>query len=269
MGGSLALAARAAWPDVLIIGCDHEAELAEAERRGIVDRATRRVAELAEADVIVLATPVAAMVELIPQIGAMGSNAAVTDVGSTKRDVMAAASRARLRRFVGGHPMAGSERGGLQEARADLFRERPWMLVAEHEAREAVGPVIERFVRQLGAVPQWIDAAAHDRVVAYISHVPQLLAVALMNATADAIGGSGLEAAGRAFKEMTRLASSPADLWHGILSGNADNVAVALEDVLSHLPHEDEIASARWVDEAFARAHASRMRMVSDDVDAE
>lgn len=269
IGGSVALAARAAWPAVTVVGCDREAELAEAVRRGIVDRAAHAIAELAEVDAIVLATPVAVMVDRLPEIAALSSPAVVTDVGSTKRGVMAAAVRAGVSRFVGGHPMAGGERGGVEQARADLFHGRPWMLVAGASAADACGRDVETFVRALGAIPQWIDAETHDRVVAYISHVPQLLAVALMNATVDALGDRGLLAAGRAFTEMTRLASSPPDLWQGILSGNIDNVVVALEDVMAHLPHGGDLEQGRWIAEAFSRAHAGRMRLLHGDPDRE
>ncbi|MCC7008895.1 MAG: prephenate dehydrogenase/arogenate dehydrogenase family protein [Acidobacteria bacterium] len=269
IGGSVALAARARWADVELIGCDRGESLDEARQRTIADRYTDDVRDLAAADLIVLATPVAAMAGLMAAIRDLDVETIVTDVGSTKRRVMAAAAAAALPHFVGGHPMAGSEQGGLAHARPDLFDGRPWMLVAAAGEPGDDGRRVERFVRGLGAAPRWTDAQTHDRVVAYVSHAPQVLAVALMNATVDATGDRGLAASGRAFKEMTRLASSPADMWQAILADNADNVSAALRDVLDRLPHQTDLADGRWVQDAFARAHRCRARLMRGEFDPE
>jgi prephenate dehydrogenase len=181
----------------------------------------------------------------------------LTDVGSTKRDIMAAAARHRVPNFTGGHPIAGSEHGGRAYARADLFEGRPWLLV--HGSADASTETrLEQFVAGLGAIPLWLDASTHDRVIAYVSHVPQVLAVALMDAAAERIGPSGLGASGRAFAEMTRLASSPADLWEDILATNADFIGDALDEIVRRLPTSADLSERTWVRDIFTRAAAAR-----------
>jgi prephenate dehydrogenase len=257
IGGSIALGVRRAWPSATVLGCDRSPSIADAAIGAVVDEAVGRVDGLKDVDLIILAVPLGAMKELMQSIARLGTRAVITDVGSTKRQVMAAAEAAALSRFVGGHPMGGSERVGLDHARADMFDGRPWLLVRGGGSSDDVARV-ERFVVGLGALPQWTDADTHDRIVAYVSHLPQLVAVALMNAAKGAVGDDGLSAAGRAFSEMTRLASSPADLWQGILADNADFVTEALQRFVKCLPQDGQLDEGEWVREAFARARASR-----------
>jgi prephenate dehydrogenase len=183
----------------------------------------------------------------------------VTDVGSTKRSIIATATDVGLRPFVGGHPMAGGERPGLDQARADLFVDRPWLLVegtADADARARV----EAFARGLGARPSWMDAATHDRTVAYISHLPQVVAAALMHAADGALGTDGVTAAGPAFAEMTRLASSPPDMWTSVLADNADFVAEALAQFARDLPSIADLQSGAWARDVLSRAGDARTR---------
>jgi prephenate dehydrogenase len=259
IGGSIALAARTAWPRVTVTGLDRSAEVAAAAHRGIVHEIAADARGLIDCDLIVLATPLAVLVESLTEIAATGTGAVVTDVGSTKRDVMRAAADAGLVSFVGGHPMAGSERAGIGQARADVFEGRPWLLVEQSAGSDAHARV-ERFVAALGGVPQWIDAEQHDRTVAYISHLPQIVAVALMNAAQDSVGEPGLAASGRAFREMTRLASSPADMWEAVFSRNEDFVTEALERFSKSLPAAGDLTDPRWVRDAFGRADRARTR---------
>jgi prephenate dehydrogenase len=257
IGGSVALAARHAWPDVQVIGTPSRNGPLPA---GMVDRVTADVASIAnESDLIVLAMPVTAMPDAMRTIAATGSPAVVTDVGSTKRGVMTAAREAGLRAFVGGHPMAGGERPGATEARADLFVGRPWLLV-EGTASSADGARLEEFARALGAVTSWMPADLHDRTVAYVSHLPQIVASALMNAADAAVHTTGPNVAGNAFAEMTRLASSPADMWQGICAENADFVAEALRTFLAQLPQGPDLAAGTWVPDALSRSGGARDR---------
>ena len=259
IGGSIALATRTAWPGVTIVGLDRSPETAVAAHRGVAHEVVERVADLAGCDLILIAAPLPQIVEVLPEIAAARSHAVVTDVGSTKRRIMTAARAAGLSRFVGGHPMAGSEHAGLGHARGDIFEGRPWLLV-EQDAGADVHAALARFVQGLGGVPQWIDAETHDRTVAYISHLPQAIAIALMNAATDAVGESGLTAGGRAFNEMTRVASSPSGMWEAIFSQNGDFVAEALARFVQALPTEAHLRDAAWVREAFARAARARTR---------
>ncbi len=263
IGGSIALAIRARWPETTILGLDRPDRAAEALRRGAIDQ-TVALGDLAGADLVVLAVPPPAILELIPELAGLGSATVITDVASTKRQVVAAARAASLPAFVGGHPMAGTERAGIAHARADLFQARPWLLV-EGTGGPAAGALVERLVRGLGAAPQWIDADAHDRQAAYVSHLPHLVAVALMNAAADGIGREGLRMAGPAFGDMTRLASSPPDLWQDIVPANADFIMEALARFLEDLPVGLELSEQGRIREAFDRAGAARARWRGDD----
>jgi prephenate dehydrogenase len=263
IGGSVALAARRAWPDITITAFDEHAATAEAARRCGVDRTVDHLTGLDGCDLLLFAVPVSAMLGLLPQLTRFSHASVITDVGSTKREVVAAAQSAGLRQFIGGHPMAGRERGGLAYAIPDLFQHRPWLLVAADEttpaARQAARQ-IEQFVSGLGAAPQWIGAEEHDRAVAFVSHLPQIVSLALMNAAAGALDRRGLAAHGRAFDEMTRLASSPPDLWEGILTRNADHIAEALAAFVRNLPTREQLEDASWIKETFGRAAAARAR---------
>jgi prephenate dehydrogenase len=119
---------------------------------------------------------------------------------------------------------------------------------------------LQAFVEGLGATPHWIDADSHDRIVAYISHLPQLLATALMNVAGDEVGEAGAALSGAAFAEMTRLASSPASMWQSILTENADNVSEALRQFAARLPGSADLTGDVWVKATFDRAHEARMR---------
>jgi prephenate dehydrogenase len=153
----------------------------------------------------------------------------VTDVGSTKREVVAAATVLPPRlHFVGGHPLAGSAIGGLEAARLDLFQGRPWFLSESNE------PLTE-FVHGLGAHVHVIPPDEHDALVAYLSHLPQLAASALMHLVGERAGSDGLALAGRGLSDTTRLASSPVDIWRDIAATNPDNLARAIDELVDVL----------------------------------
>lgn len=246
---------RRAYPSVSIIGCDPQAG-ADAER--VVDQVVASADDLAHADLIVACVPVAELPRCLETIARTSTAALVTDVGSTKRGVMAAAAQAGLRAFVGGHPMAGSERPGLESARADLFAGRPWLLVKGSATADA-SAALEAFLGGLGARTMWMGAAEHDRAVAYVSHLPQLVAAALMNTAERATGETGAAVAGNAFAEMTRLASSPPAMWASVLGENADYVTEALEAFGRQLPGTRD-RPGEWVRAALERSGEARAR---------
>jgi prephenate dehydrogenase len=260
IGGSVAMAARAVWPSIRIRTFDPRNRPPDAAHRAVVDDVVPSLSDLAgTANLILLATPGEAMAPLIRDLADLKTAAVVTDAGSTKRPVMRAAAECALASFVGGHPMAGAERPGIAYARADLFSERPWLLV-KGAAADQVHVRLQAFVEGLGAKAHWIDADAHDRIVAYISHLPQLLATALMNVAGDEVGEAGAALSGAAFAEMTRLASSPASMWQSILTENADNVSEALRQFAARLPASGDLTGNAWVRDAFNRAHEGRTR---------
>ncbi len=259
MGGSIAAAASRAWPEVRIIGLDRAEVLSDARRRGWVHEGRASVGELADADLVVLATPIPHIVSAIEELGRVAPDVPVTDVGSTKRAIMRAARQAGLVKFVGGHPMAGGERGGLEHATPDLFSGRRWLVVPASEGAGETARLVEALARGVGAEPLRVDAEAHDHVMAYVSHLPQLLAVALANAASVTTGQGGLAMSGRALAEMTRLAASPPDLWQGIVESNADLVAEALDGLRAELDALDPRNGARdRLRESFVRSAAFR-----------
>jgi prephenate dehydrogenase len=239
IGGSIALAARRRWPSIAIVGVDRDDVLRLAADRRVIDEARPTVASLKDVDLIVLSTPIPAILDDVRTLGSVGTAAIVTDTGSTKRQIVDAAARAGLHRFVGGHPMAGAERGGLAHASASLFDDRPWLFVtgagADADADAAIPQALSAFVRGLGARPHSTDATTHDRTMAYVSHLPQLVSTTLMTEVGQAVGEDGLAHAGRGLMDLTRLASSPGDIWQGIIATNADFIGEAIDALTSEL----------------------------------
>jgi prephenate dehydrogenase len=237
IGGSIALAARQLWPKGLVIGVDNKDVLETAMRLHAIDVAADDPIVLAEADLVILAAPVRQNVELLGELEANVRQAAVvTDTGSTKRAIVEAARRLPQRfAFVGGHPLAGAAVRGLEHARPDLFHGRPWLFTP---TSDAAGPALDRlhtFVRHLGAVPSVMGVDAHDRLLAFLSHLPQLTASALMEAVGREVGEAGLALAGRGLLDTTRLASSPAGIWTDIAGTNADQIGPALDTLIALL----------------------------------
>lgn len=257
LGGSVALRARGEWPDARLTGFDRPDLLKEALRRGVIDAAAERIEGLAEADLIVLALPIDVMLGVVARLGRAGTGAIVTDVGSTKVHITDAARSHGIARFVGGHPMAGTEHSGLDHARVTMFDGRPWLLVPSGRSDDT-DTRVEAFVRALGAAPKWMDAATHDRTMAYVSHMVHVVSAVLMNVAADAVGADGLEIAGTSLTDMTRLAASPPALWQGILADNADLTAEALQRVAAALPTVADLEHGTWTRDAFTRAGAAR-----------
>ena len=261
IGGSIALAAREIWPTSLVIGVDNKDVLETAMRLHAIDVAADDPVVLAEADLVILAAPVRQNIVLL---GVLDENvrqaAVVTDVGSTKRAVVEAARALPPRfTFVGGHPLGGAAKGGLEHARPDLFQGRPWLLTPSGE-KDPGGSVekLSAFIRALGAEPRVMDVATHDRLLAYLSHLPQLTASALMGVVGEAVGPDGLALSGKGLAVTTRLASSPADIWKDIAATNADEIGPALDaliavlqDLRRDLPHGDKLVDVfgdaeRW-----------------------
>jgi prephenate dehydrogenase len=257
IGGSLALAARRAWPSALVIGVDRKDVVERAMRLHAVDVAADSPILLAEADVIVLAAPIRENIGLLGVLDEYVPQAAVvTDTGSTKREMVQAARSLPSRfTFVGGHPLGGSALGGLAHARADLFVGWPWILTPEEDT---AGPAVERlsaFARAMGAEPRIMAADAHDRLLAFLSHLPQLTASALMRVVGEAVGEQGLALAGRGLADTTRLASSPADIWRDIVASNADQVGLALDELIAALQAlREDLTTGERLTELFASA---------------
>jgi prephenate dehydrogenase len=258
IGGSIALAVRERWPSIRITAVDRPAVLAHAAGSGAIDRAAQGVGELAGMDLVVLAAPVEQNLRLLSDIAAiLGRGAAMTDVGGTKRDIVkaAAALPGSCAPFVGGHPIGGAEHGGFAFARADLFRGRPWILTPDGSAAAETVDRLARFIQSLGARPATMDADEHDRLMAFLSHLPQLTASALMDVVGEATDSSGLRLAGRGLVDSTRLASSPADVWRDVCAANSQDIGAALDRLIACLQQlRTGLADGETVDRVFERA---------------
>jgi prephenate dehydrogenase len=245
------LAVRERWPSIRIVGVDKPSVLAHALGSGAIERGVGSIDEIGAPDLVILAAPVRQNVELLHRLAALGGanrnaageraegsplrNTVVTDVGGTKRDIVSAAeSLGPAFPFIGGHPIGGAERGGFGFATPDLFAGRPWILTPQEQTPAEALTRVERFVTGLGARPARLTPHDHDRLMAYVSHLPQLSASALMTAVGSR-AGSGLRLAGRGLVDTTRLASSPASVWRDISTNNADFIGEALDTLITAL----------------------------------
>ena len=272
IGGSIALATRALWPTSLVVAVDNKDVLETAMRLHAIDVAADDLIVLAEVDLVVLAAPARQNIALLADLDEhVRTNAVVTDVSSTKRAIDRHARGLPERfTFIGGHPLAGAARSGLEHARPDLFRGRPWILTPSLEAtarrsgEEGALDTLTSFVRGLGAVPKIMTAEAHDRLVAGLSHLPQLAASALMQVVGQRVGDDGLALAGRGLADTTRLASSPAEIWKDIAATNADEIGPALDELIRVLTElRADLGSGDRLDEVFNEAQQWRERLRS------
>ena len=188
----------------------------------------RRAEAAAQCDLVVLAAPPATNLRLLRRLARVAPPGLVlTDVSSVKSDIVREAARLGLRGFVGGHPMAGTEKRGFAASSAGLFQGATWWLVPSRSAR--ANRSVRALVRDAGAHPVSTDAARHDRVMAFLSHAPQVVAWALFEAARrDPVARGHIRHAGPGFRDMTRLARSPRALWQDILAANRVEVRRAL-----------------------------------------
>ena len=234
IGGSVAMAIRERSPETRITAWDRNPEsLDRILEMGLADRTERdpfRAVE--EADLVVLCTPVGTMADLAAVFApGLRPDAFVTDAGSVKHPVVERLTPILGTRFVGAHPMAGSERSGIGAARKNLFEGAPCIVTPEAGSdSEAVGHVSD-FWTSLGCRVTRMPAAEHDRLVARISHLPHAVAFALVNLVLDTLPAGAQELAGGSFRDATRVASSDPSLWTGILTENRTEVAAALREM--------------------------------------
>lgn len=270
MGCSLGLALRRAGT-FHVIGYDPGEAGREALARGAVGTLAGSPKEaVAGADLVVLAMPAHVIVSEMAALSALvPAGSLVTDLAGSKEAILAAAA-AHLPSsvpFIGGHPMAGTERAGAGAGRGELFAGRPWVLCpGDGVARDALAR-LEALILSLGAVPVVMPAAHHDHLVATISHLPQLAAVALLRGVADGDHTREMLAlAGGGFRDMTRIGASPYEMWKGILKTNSAPVRAALRSFICCLQDmEDELAAAgdEPLAASFRTAQATRSLMAA------
>jgi prephenate dehydrogenase len=234
IGGSFGLALRKAGFQGSIVGVSSARSIEEAVARGAVDRGVSLDEACAEADLIFLSQPISGILETIPKLNPLvRSGTLVTDAGSTKKAIVEEAARSLTRcAFLGGHPMAGKESRGAAAADADLFRDRPWVLMAEID--HPVARVLRKWIGLFGAREVILNAAAHDSLVAWSSHLPQLASTALASVLSDQAPDAA-RVAGPGLLDMTRLAMSSYDLWRDILATNEAAIGVALDAYIEKL----------------------------------
>ncbi|HSS32376.1 MAG TPA: prephenate dehydrogenase/arogenate dehydrogenase family protein [Solirubrobacterales bacterium] len=273
IGGSIGLAARRRL-DAEVVGFGRSPErLARAVELGALDRAADSLAEACEgADVIFCAGPVASLPEQAgAALAASGPEAVVSDVGSTKGELVAALGDDE--RFIGGHPLAGAETAGVENAREDLFEGARWYLTPTERSSGLLYDRLQRFVAGLGARPQAIEPATHDRVLATISHLPHVVANALVAEAAETLtrDSERLPEVGPSFRDTTRVAGSNPAIWADIFASNADAVADSVESVARRLEAAaalirsgDRDAVSAW----HAAAGEDRRRLIESGAEA-
>lgn len=268
IGGSLGMAWRRAGVAREIVGIGRDAgRLQEAVRLGAIDSfSLDPVATLAQADLIVLCAPVETICRQAEEFAQyVRPGAVVTDVGSTKGQVVEAWDRhlPAGAAFVGGHPMAGSEKAGVMAARPDLCQGARYIVTPGRTATPEAVALVAALARVAGADVRTMSPVAHDERVAFISHLPQMVAVALAAAAMEGEErmGSTLALAAGGFRDTTRIASSPASLWQEILFSNQESVRKALlsfREALDALEGAMEHQDGEELARLFARAHQAR-----------
>jgi len=265
IGGSLGLALRKNGFRGKIVGCDRKTVLARAKRMGAI---TAGIVDPVEAsrgsDAVVLAVPVGGIIDLIARLTPhLSPNSLLTDVGSTKAEIVACAEKAlgndAPRRFLAGHPMAGKENSGIEFADAELFRGAVWFITPLPGQQLKAGVVGEYlgWVKKIGAKVTTLNPDQDDELCAWISNVPQMLSTALAAALVEEYGENAplLESGGRALREMTRIAASPYSMWRDIAITNKKQIANALVKLEQHLAHMRENLETRALEDEFNRAH--------------
>jgi prephenate dehydrogenase len=270
LGGSVARAARAGAIAREIVGVGRdEGRLRPAVTDGTLDRATTDLADgVRGADRVVLGATVMANETLLPRVWqAAAAGAIVTDVGSTKRSIVALADRLTTGRhdvhFVGSHPMAGSEKSGYAVARADLFQDATVVVTPSESSAPAAVKSVSELWAALGARVVTLDAETHDRAVAAISHLPHVVAWALVDAV-ERFEPDAFAVAARGFKDTTRIAASDPDVWREILLANRDAVlasVAAFRGALDGLERLLADADGGALTALLARVKATRERL--------
>jgi prephenate dehydrogenase len=265
IGGSLGLALRKNGFRGTIVGCDRPAALARAKKMGAIHRGHQDPAIACKSsDVVVLATPVGSILELIDRLApSLPPQTLLTDVGSTKTLIVERAKSAcgnnASKRFLAGHPMAGKENSGIEHADAELFRGAAWFVTPLPHQTFKSGVVAEYlgWIKKTGAKLATLEPAEHDELCAWISHVPQMVSTALAATLVEEYGERAplLESGGRALREMTRIASSPYSMWRDIAITNKSSIAAALQKLEQRIAHIRENLDSRQLEEEFNTAH--------------
>ena len=272
LGASAGLALRAAGYRGGITGWSRTPESAQlALKMGAIDSIAADALQAAkESQVVLLAVPIYATLDFMEKLsGVLGSDHLVTDVGSTKAQISAAAARLfntpERAAFLPGHPMAGKERGGAALADAELFRGAVWLFTDDLDAQRSLHSVAlvkswREWVTAMGSRTIDLDPARHDELVAWVSHLPQFVATALSALLEDEVGDAPelKDVGGRALREMTRLGASPYSMWRDIAYTNTEAVQAALHAFEQRLAHLRENLRTPGLRDEFEQANRFR-----------
>ncbi|MDP2878531.1 MAG: prephenate dehydrogenase/arogenate dehydrogenase family protein [Sulfuricella sp.] len=275
IGGSFALALREAGVVREIVGVGRTAgNLAEALRLGVIDRAAVDVASaVQDADMVLLAMPVGQMGSVMQAIAPhLGARTVVTDAGSTKCDVVALARRhlpGHLARFVPAHPIAGAEKSGAAAASAELYRRRNVVITPLPEIDPAAARTVRALWEACGATVREMTPQAHDEVFAAVSHLPHLLAFALVEDIASRSNSEELFGyAASGFRDFTRIAGSSPEMWRDICLANRTALLKELEVYQAQLDRLQamlEQADGAALEQVFNHASAARNKWIAEN----
>jgi prephenate dehydrogenase len=261
IGGSFGLALRNHFPDISIVGFDRAETVAAALARAAVQETSLDPASAVRgADLVYVALPIGATIEALPAIaGAAKDGALVTDTGSTKAAICRAAKTVFTgsARFLGGHPMAGKETSGIARADAELFSGARYALIGLEGDPDPRVQGFASLLRALGAEAVWCDAETHDWAVGIVSHLPQLLAVALARVVQDETDETGLplSLSGPGLQDMLRLAGSPYGMWRDVVHTNTENIARALDRLEQTVEHLRTRLTSKELEQEFLVAN--------------
>jgi prephenate dehydrogenase len=276
IGGSFGLALKSRRLATHIVGCRAGAGRAETLRkaldRGAIDEAAESVeAAVAGADLVFLATPVLAILDLLDRVrDAAAPGALVTDAGSTKSRIATRAAevfKGSAATFIGGHPMAGKEQTGVDAATPELFQGATWALTPWHSADLETGHArnFVACIEKMGAHPLVLDADVHDEIVAWTSHLPQLVATALASSVGENVADpADLQLAGGGLRDTTRLADSSYRVWRDICLTNDENIAAGLTAFIAKLEDLRDGLTRRDLEGVFKSAQEMRASLLAN-----
>ncbi|MHB8793761.1 MAG: prephenate dehydrogenase/arogenate dehydrogenase family protein [Thermoleophilia bacterium] len=270
MGGSLGLAAQERLGVSRVIGYSRTSRTLQKalELGAITDEAGSVEEAAAEADIIFIATPVRSILDVARKAMAASSpTSIVTDMGSTKSSLMGALKAVEEKRFIGGHPVCGSETAGVANAREELFDNATWFLTSGQDIDPSNFERLHGFIAGVGAVPTAIDPNAHDRIMALVSHLPHVLANSAMNQVGrvNLDGREALLSAGPSFRDLTRVAGSNPNVWTDIFMENRRWLSEALQEhrqAIDRMIEAIDSGDEEFLKEEIVAAAANRDRML-------
>lgn len=243
IGGSLGLALKENRPNFKIVGIDKQEIIEKAIAQGAIDEGTVNLEEgIKEADIVIIATPIKTILNILTQINPfLKKGCIVTDTGSTKGQIVERADKVLSKDifFIGGHPMAGSEEYGIDSANPHLFQDRTYILTPTKKSNLVAIEKLFSLIKMIGANRLILNPLEHDRIVGAVSHLPQIMAVSLINMVSELVqkenNNNYFKAVGAGFKDMTRIALSPYKVWEDICNTNQENILEMIQEFRNYL----------------------------------